>query len=111
DALAEERRVRQEAALLQAAKHRHRRLERLAGDEPPCAEPHPVAADEATDPRAVGGSEDRGPKRSVQARHPRPRMDPSYAPGYNRQASVQRSAKGRCRRPRTRQGTLAARAT
>ena len=58
DALAEQRRVREQPALVELPEHRHRLLERLTGDEAPRAEAHPVPADEAADRLALGGGED-----------------------------------------------------
>ena len=59
DALAEERRVRREAALVQPAQYGDAVVEGLAGHEPPGAEPHAVPRDEALDARAVRCGEDR----------------------------------------------------
>src|SRR5581483_12321943 len=63
--LAEQRRVRQQALLVEPPEHGDELLERLAGDETRRAEPHPVLADEVVEPRAVGEREDRLPRRRV----------------------------------------------
>src|SRR5581483_8448523 len=57
-ALAEERRVRQEAVVVQAAEDRHRGVEALACDEAGGAEPEAVALHEPLQPAVVGGREE-----------------------------------------------------
>ena len=58
DALAEQRRVREQALVVQAAEDRHRGIEALPRDESGRAEPEAVALDEPPEPRAVGCSEE-----------------------------------------------------
>ena len=55
-ALAEQRRVRQEAVVVQPPQDRDRCVEALAGDEARGAEPEAVPLDEALQPRAVGAA-------------------------------------------------------
>ena len=64
DAFAEQRRVRVQPLVVQAAEHGDALVERLAGDEPGRAEPHAVAPDERLHAPAVGGREDRLPQPS-----------------------------------------------
>src|SRR5439155_21941070 len=58
DSLAEQRRVRSQTLLVQPAQRDDRLVERLAGNEPRSAEPHPVPVGEAPDPWAVRRGED-----------------------------------------------------
>ena len=67
DALAEQRRVGLEAVVVEPPQHDDRVVERLARDEPGCAEAHPVAPHAALQPRAVGGGEDRLPQGGLDA--------------------------------------------
>ena len=67
DVLAEERRVHLEPEIVQPAQHRHALVQGLAGDEPRGAEPHPVAVDDLSQPRAVGGAQDGRARERLQA--------------------------------------------
>ena len=66
DALTEQRRVREQAALVELPEHGHGFLERLTGDEAPSAEAHPVPADKAADRLALGGGEDHPSREGVE---------------------------------------------
>ena len=59
DALAEQRRVREQPLVVEPAQDDDRVVERLPGDEPRRAEPHAVPPHDALQPRALGGREDR----------------------------------------------------
>ena len=63
-ALAEQRRVREQALLVQPPQDGNGRVEALAGDEARGAEPEAVALDEPLQPRAVGGGEDHAAERA-----------------------------------------------
>ena len=58
DALAEQRRVREEPLVVEPAEDDDRVVERLAGDEPRRSEAHPVLAHDALESRALRGRED-----------------------------------------------------
>ena len=58
DTLAEQRRVRRETAVIQAAQYRDALVEGLTGHESARAKPHAVFPDESAHARTVGGGED-----------------------------------------------------
>ncbi len=61
--LAKQRRVRVEPRLVQLPEHADARVERLACDEPRCADAPTVALDEVLQPRALGRMEDCGSRK------------------------------------------------
>src|SRR5581483_10731872 len=61
----EQRRVRQEALVVQPPQHGHQLVERLAGDEARRAEPHAVPAHQPVEARALREREDRLPRSRV----------------------------------------------
>ena len=77
DALAEQGRIREQALVVEPAEHDDRLVERLARDEPRGAEPHPVPAHDALEPRALRGREDRLPQH---ARDSNPLLAPVVEP-------------------------------
>src|SRR5581483_1280518 len=65
--LPEERRIRVEAAVVEPAQYEEALVKRLPRHEPAGAEPHPVAAHEALDARAVGRGQDRPAEHVVES--------------------------------------------
>ena len=84
DALAEQRRVGLEAAVVEPPQHDDRVVERLAGDEPGRAEAHPVPAHAPLQPRAVRGGEDRLPQGRLDSGEGRHLGSGLYATATNR---------------------------